>query len=227
VDDFDPAYIEEHSPEAVVVLGGDGTVQSVASAIIRSNKAVKIGILPGGGGNDIFERWYNRELEFFDADGFGSHPIFKIEYPDGQIEFATNTIEWGIGAIVAEKRENNEGRLFLGISKYFYLLLKALRLYNSWGSKIIIDGEEFYYDDLSSVVVGFGASSMGGGFIMFPEELEGENKRNAFVLIARGFGRKNGMSLILKLARMKHFEDDRVIYRKCSTLELVPDEVEA
>ncbi|MHA2501377.1 MAG: diacylglycerol/lipid kinase family protein [Candidatus Kariarchaeaceae archaeon] len=224
IDDFTSDYLKQNSPDAVVVLGGDGTVHSVCSTVLHSGLAIKVGILPGGGGNDIYDRWYYRDLEYFDKSNTSNHPVFKIEYADGHLQYATNTIEWGIGALVAQKRENNEGRVFLGMSKYFYLLLKSLRLYRSWESKVIIDGEEFDFDDLSAIVVGFGSSSMGGGYMMFPDEADTNQKREAFVLIARGFEKASGLSLIVKLARMKQYKDDRVIYKKFKNLELIPSD---
>ena len=82
------------------------------------------------------------------------------------------------------------------------------------------------FDDQSFVVVGFGSSTMGGGYIMFPEEHSGPNKDATLVLIAQGFSRFKALGLILKFVRAKKHKDHRLEYYPFNTLKLIPQDNE-
>jgi len=169
VQDLSENWLKERSPDGLIVMGGDGTINSTANIILNSGLDIPMGIIPGGGGNDFYQRQVGRCQED-NGSGITVHEVFELEYPNNiQKRCAVNTVEWGIGALVTEKRENNEGRFLTGMLKYFYLVIKSLFEFNSWKATIRIDGKDMEFDDLSSVVVGFGSSTMGGGYIMFPE----------------------------------------------------------
>ena len=222
VQELTEGWLKERSPDGLIVMGGDGTINSTANIILNSGLDIPMGIIPGGGGNDFYKRQLGRCQED-DGSGIIVHEVFELEYSSSiQKRCATNTIEWGIGALVAERRENNEGRFLTGMLKYLYLVIKSMPEFNSWKATIRIDGKEMEFDDLSSVVVGFGSSTMGGGYIMFPEERSGPNKDAPLVLIAQGFSRFKALGLILKFIRAKQHKDHRLQYYPFNTLELIP-----
>ena len=227
VQDLSENWLKERSPDGLIVMGGDGTINSTANIILNSGLDIPMGIIPGGGGNDFYQRQVGRCQEH-NGSGITVHEVFELEYSNNiQKRCAVNTVEWGIGALVAERRENNEGRFLTGMLKYFYLVIKSLFEFNSWKATIRIDGKDMEFDDLSSVVVGFGSSTMGGGYIMFPEECSGPNKDAPLVLIAHGFSGFKALGLILKFVRGKQHKDHRLQYYPFNTLELIPydDEV--
>lgn len=222
VQDLSENWLKERLPDGLIVMGGDGTINSTANIILNSGLDIPMGIIPGGGGNDFYQRQVGRCQED-NGSGITVHEVFELEYPNNiQKRCAINTVEWGIGALVAEKRENNEGRFLTGMLKYFYLVIKSLFEFNSWKATIRIDGKDMEFDDLSSVVVGFGSSTMGGGYIMFPEECSGPNRDAPLVFIAHGFSRFKALGLILKFVRAKQHKDHRLQYYPFNTLELIP-----
>jgi diacylglycerol kinase (ATP) len=215
-------WFKEHLPKRLVIMGGDGTIHSVANSILRSGLDIPMGIIPGGGGNDFFKRLIYRD-DHNGPDGFAYCDVFDVEYNDNATQkYAFNSLEWGIGAMVAARRENDEGKLLIGMLKYFYLAIKSLFTFNSWKATIRLDGKDMEFDNLSAVLVGFGSSSLGGGYILFPDECYGPNKNRPFVMIAEGFSRFNGLGLILKTIRKKQYNDPRVTYYPFRSLELIP-----
>lgn len=213
---FSESWLKENSPAGIIAMGGDGTVHSIANAVLQSGMDIPLGIIPGGGGNDAFERWMTGDT------GIAQKRVFEVEYPDANKIYAINNIEWGIGTLVAQRRENNEGNFLIGKLKYFYLVMKSLSSYNHWKGTIRLDGKDLEFDDLSAVIVGFGSSMMGGGYRLFPGEYNGPDKDEKFVMIAEGFSRFKGLGLILKFIREKQYEDPRVKYYPFETLELIP-----
>ncbi len=215
-------WLKERFPKRLVVMGGDGTVHSVANSILRCGLDIPIGIIPGGGGNDFFKRLINQG-DHNGPDGFTHYDVFDVEYTDNATKkYAINFLEWGIGAKIVIRRENNEGKLLTGMLKYLYLAIKSLFTFNSWNATIRLDGKDMEFDNLSAVVVGFGSSSLGGGHILFPDECYGPNKNRPFVMIAEGFSRFKGLGLLLKIVRKKQYKDPHVTYYPFRSLELIP-----
>jgi len=226
VQELTEGWLKERSPDGLIIMGGDGTINSTATIMLNSGLDIPMGIIPGGGGNDFYQRQAGRYQEE-NGSGITVHEVFELEYSNNiQKRYAVNTVEWGIGALVAERRGNNEGRFLTGMLKYFYLVIKSLLEFNTWKATISIDGKDMEFDDLSSVVVGFGSSTMGGGYIMFPEEGSGPNKDKPFVFIAQGFLRFKALGLILKFVRAKQHKDHRLEYYPFNTLELIPQDNE-
>ena len=215
-------WLKECLPKKLVVMGGDGTVHSVANSILRCGLDIPMGIIPGGGGNDFFKRLVNQS-DHNGPDGFTHYDVFDVEYSDNATKkYAINFLEWGIGAKIVIRRENNEGKLLTGMLKYLYLAIKSLFTFNSWKATIRLDGKDMEFDNLSAVVVGFGSSSLGGGHILFPDECYGPNKNRPFVMIAEGFSRFKGLGLLLKIVRKKQYKDPHVTYYPFRSLELIP-----
>lgn len=215
-------WLKECLPKRLVVMGGDGTVHSVANSILCCGLDIPMGIIPGGGGNDFFKRLIYRG-DHNGPDGFACHDVFDVEYGDNATKkYAINFLEWGIGAKIVIRRENNEGKLLTGMLKYLYLAIKSLFTFNSWKATIRLDGKDMEFDNLSAVVVGFGSSSLGGGHILFPDECYGPNKNRPFVMIAEGFSRFKGLGLLLKIVRKKQYKDPHVTYYPFRSLELIP-----
>jgi len=85
-----------------------------------------LGIIPGGGGNDFYQRQVGGCQED-NGSGITVQEVFELEYSNSiQKRYAVNIVEWRIGAQVAERRGNNEGRFLTGMLKYFYLVIKSL-----------------------------------------------------------------------------------------------------
>ncbi|MDF1557309.1 MAG: diacylglycerol kinase family protein [ANME-2 cluster archaeon] len=169
IENISEDWLMEQSPEGLIVLGGDATVHSVENAILNSGLDIPIGIIPGGEGNDFYLKLINRD-ETDGPEGLTHNDVFEVECPDSTSKkYAVNTLEWGIGAMVAARRENNEGRLLIGMVKYFYLVMKSLFTFNPLKATIRLNGKDLEFDDLSAVVVGFGSSTLGGGYRLFPD----------------------------------------------------------
>ncbi|MCL7413705.1 MAG: hypothetical protein M8353_08835 [ANME-2 cluster archaeon] len=215
-------WLKERLPERLAVMGGDGTIHSVANTILHCGLDIPVGIIPGGGGNDFFKRLMHQG-DYIGEDGYMNLGVFNVEYTDHTTQkYAINILEWGIGAEIVTRRENGEGKLLTGMLKYFYLAIKSLFTFNSWEATIRLDGKDIEFENLSAVVVGFGSSSLGGGHIVFPDECHGPNKNEPFVMIAEGFSRFGGLGLLLKLIRKKQYKDPRVMYYPFCSLELIP-----
>ena len=108
---------------AVVAVGGDGTVNEVASGLIGTNTA--LGIIPNGSGNgfarhlDISTRM-NRAIEMLNS----SEPIF-VDYGMVNDQPFFSTCGVGFDAVVAQDFSNSER----GIKGYIQSILKDIFQY--------------------------------------------------------------------------------------------------
>lgn len=60
VQDLSENWLKERSPDGLIVMGGDGTINSTANIILNSGLDIPMGIIPGGGGNDFYQRQVGR-----------------------------------------------------------------------------------------------------------------------------------------------------------------------
>ncbi len=210
LDELNLDKIAKLNPSHIIIVGGDGTVHHTMNFLLKNNIDVPIAILPAGGGNDIFKRIKKKHENY--SQIYLRHPVFEISVDNIPHAYAINTIEWGIGSYVAMRRDRNEARLLKGKTKYFYLVIKSLRQYIPWHSKVIIDSNEIVFDKLSAALIGFGQSTIAGGVVIFPGHQNDVDK--SFIMLGRDYSRLNGLVLLGKLANGTHLKEKKVIYQQ-------------
>jgi YegS/Rv2252/BmrU family lipid kinase len=155
-------HIRRERFSRAIVIGGDGTVNEVGSALLGSD--IVMGIIPGGSGNDFFKMTgTNGSLgSAFQTAFFGEPREVDVGTINRKPFF--NSVGVGFDAEVAEivKKERNKS----GIWAYLSAVFKALRNLRPIKIEIDLDGV-ILRKEISLVCIGNGRSS-GGGFYLTP-----------------------------------------------------------
>jgi len=129
------------SLDAIVVIGGDGTINEVVNGI--GNSGIPMGVVPSGSGNGLARHLgisliLRRALEII-KQGF-VQPIDIISIND---KLSVNVSGLGFDALVANKFQNIDKR---GLVSYIKIIVSEFMAYKPHRYKIIIDGEEIERD---------------------------------------------------------------------------------
>jgi YegS/Rv2252/BmrU family lipid kinase len=128
--------------EIIVAAGGDGTVNSIASAIVDTDKV--LGVLPLGTLNH-----FARDLKIpFDLEA-AAHAIVagntsKVDVGEVNDRIFLNNSSLGLYPIIVREREKRER---LGTSKwpaFFWATIQAFRRYPFLDVRLRVDDEQFY-----------------------------------------------------------------------------------
>ncbi|WP_395534612.1 diacylglycerol/lipid kinase family protein [Neobacillus thermocopriae] len=173
------AVIHDH-PKLVIAVGGDGTLHEVLNGI-KNHKNIKIGLIPGGSGND-FSREFQIPQDPLDAlkvllrlrkDRPAFIDIGKIMFQDGTEHYFINNMGAGFDALVAYKVNHSKvksilNKLGFGRLVYVYFLLKELFLYKTNTIDLMIDGTKSTFKQTWFVTVS-NQPYYGGGMKIAPD----------------------------------------------------------
>ena len=155
--------IKEHHTD-VVILGGDGTINETANALV--NRPVPISIIPTGTGNDFVKmiKVGKKEKEKFETAVYGTLKTIDAGICNDRIFM--NGVGVGFdGEIVVEMLRN---KTFLsGQPAYYYHVLRILSTYKERPFHYYLDGEEFK-NNLILLTIANG-TTFGGGFKLTPD----------------------------------------------------------
>ncbi|MFW5955239.1 MAG: diacylglycerol/lipid kinase family protein [Rhodothermales bacterium] len=165
--------------DAIVAVGGDGTVHEVAAGIIVAGISVPLGVAPFGSGNDFARVVRMHGPAEAIARSLLENRVHRIDYGiidwtalDGTSATDTfvNAAGCGFDALVA--REVINTRRWRGHLRYLATVLRCLRL---WTNPVVTvewwpstdEGETSWRGRLLLCTAGNGTSS-GGGFLLTP-----------------------------------------------------------
>lgn len=139
----DPASIWEHienfHPQAVVAVGGDGTVSMVAQLL--KGTAYILGIVPAGSGNglskDIGIPQNNLQLAF---DALLHGEVVKIDTLQANDYFFMHLADLGFNAHIVKLYDNSESR---GLTTYIRFVLQELFKYHAHTYDVETDNGSF------------------------------------------------------------------------------------
>jgi len=159
----------EGGVETLVAVGGDGTINEVASAILESGRDVALGIIPSGSGSDFVRSLelpkemaaavkivLDRKVVSIDAG--------KITFDDGAESFFVNVAGLGFDAVVAEYAI--ESRLPGSTLPYLASALRAMRVYHNMSMRI--ESDHGVWEGPAASVLFANAKYFGGGMKIAP-----------------------------------------------------------
>lgn len=124
--------------DIAVAVGGDGTVNEVASGLVGSN--VILGILPFGSGNGL-SRFLNIPMDIQKAiENLNTGHIELIDSAEMNGQPFFNMAGMGFDAHISEVFSHNKKRGFLS---YIKAAINEIAVYKSQRYHIIIDGKEY------------------------------------------------------------------------------------
>lgn len=156
------AISEKENFDAIIAIGGDGTVNEIGGALANSKCAM--GVVPAGSGNGL-ARHLKIPLNIKSA----LERIVSFEpqsYDTGKVNtrFFVGTCGFGFDAHIAEEFDKYPKRGFLSYAK---LIAKEYKKYTPPKFEITIDGKTFNRDALVCAVAN--SSQFGNGFTISPD----------------------------------------------------------
>ncbi len=155
------AASHKNTADAVVAVGGDGSVNEIGSALIGSNCA--LAIIPCGSGNGL-ARHAKIPLNFADAiKRINAFQIQKIDAGKVNNHYFLGTCGFGFDAHVAKKFDEYHKRGFLS---YIKLVMREYKKYIPQNFTVHVGGHTFKRTALMCSVAN--SSQFGNGFTISP-----------------------------------------------------------
>lgn len=205
----------EAEGESVLVLGGDGTVMEVVGALV--GRAVAVGILPGGTGNQL-ARHLGIPLDVPRAvRAVAQAPVVAMDLgrlSDGRV--FSLTAGFGLdAAMIAGARPSLKRRF--GVGAYVWSAARALPAVRSFSVRVDVDGEHFDAAAALVMVANVGAV-MDGRFGLGPGISPTDGLLDLCIYSADGAG--DGLGLAWRMARRDFRPDPRMTFRRGRRIRL-------
>jgi diacylglycerol kinase (ATP) len=201
----------------IIAVGGDGTLNEVARAIVK-NTSVVTGIIPAGTGNDFNQipgfpdRFTDKEWEIFFRKNITSHDVGIVN----DMIFL-NGMGIGFDAEVAAQNYTEEGLVRKGgADKYIWHIVKTLLFFREKRMKVKSDGSTHEIDCfMNTVSIG---RRFAGSFFLTPEAIANDGLLD--VCSIRKINLFHRFRLLMLVPKGKHIFDKRVHYFKTPAVNL-------
>ncbi|MFW5992293.1 MAG: YegS/Rv2252/BmrU family lipid kinase [Halanaerobiaceae bacterium] len=203
------ARIKREDYKALIIAGGDGTVNRIVNAMLANNINLPLGIIPAGTIND-FASYLNMPVDIqksfpvFLQDNFRKVDVGKVNNRYF-INVCAGGILTGVPHRTATFLKNR-----LGKAAYFIRGIKELTDFQSLKLKVTIDGEEFTEDFFLFLLLN---SRNTGGFKNITEEAKIDDGLLDFIAI-RGNKIYDVYNSLLNVFIYNRLDSDGIIYRQ-------------
>jgi diacylglycerol kinase (ATP) len=169
------AEAESTNYDAIIAIGGDGTVNEIGSSLVNTKCAM--GIIPAGSGNGL-ARHLKIPLNIRSA----LERIGRFEprsYDSGTVsgEFFVGTAGFGFDGYIAELFDQYDKRGFIS---YARLIAREYQSYEPKHFRIEINGESFDHKALVCAIAN--SSQFGNGFTISPESSMQDGKMEIILI---------------------------------------------
>ncbi|MBP81809.1 MAG: hypothetical protein CL395_07535 [Acidiferrobacteraceae bacterium] len=186
--------------EHLIVVGGDGTLNLAAHAVLdkRLGHKIRFSLLPAGTGSDFARtlaqcptvatlRQVPREPQSRPVD------VLRVDWPDGQYRYGINTVSAGIAGAVNTAMTASPGH---GSGAYLRATVKAFFHYRPGLCTLALNGQHWHHGDLTLLAITNG-SHFGQGMRVAPRAAvdDGQAEVVAVTGMSRGW-------LLLRLVRI-------------------------
>jgi diacylglycerol kinase (ATP) len=161
--------------DAVVVVGGDGSINEVGSALVNSE--VGLGIIPSGSGNGLAHHLnlpFNLGKSIQSINAFRTQKIDTLEING---HFGVNVSGVGFDARIAQEFAKVRRR---GFWSYFQIVLREFPKYIPQVYKIITDEQQIERDAL--LVCFANSSQFGNGVVIAPQAQINDGKMEVCIV---------------------------------------------
>ncbi|MCK0472201.1 diacylglycerol kinase family protein [Halalkalibacter sp. APA_J-10(15)] len=173
-----------HSLQAVVVIGGDGTINEVATALAYTQ--IPLGVIPAGSGND-FARCLGIPLQYRKALlRVFSHDQKKVDLLHLGQRYCLTVTGVGFDGKVAQTANEAKYKSWLnhfGLGGFSYVvsMLEVLRTYQPTKISLTVNGEKFALSDVWLVAVA-NAPNYAGGISICPQAVNNDGLLNICIV---------------------------------------------
>lgn len=190
------AELHQDKLEAIVAVGGDGTIHEVFNGLTNYS-ALPVGYIPAGSGND-FARGFSiplsplKALQFLlkrKGKGGRKIDIGRYQFSNRKKESTKSFINGlGIGFDADVAKATNESRykgwlnkIQLGRLAYFIMAIKLLFSYKTQEISVEVDGQSFVYSNVWLIAI-CNSPFLGGGMNIAPQAKVNDGKLHLCVL---------------------------------------------
>lgn len=204
-----------------VACGGDGTVNSVANAVLQAGSNAAMSVLPLGSGNDYVKAYGGKE-SFLDLDTLLTaepHPVDVIRVND---RYCVNAFHFGLDSAVAHTMNEVKSKPIIG-GKHAYAtgVLKAILCSMRTPCTIRVDGEVIHSGNMLLCTVTCG-EYVGGSYRCAPRTKLDDGL--AEICLVKPVSRLRFLSLMNAYKRGEHLTDPRfqsiILYRRGKVVEV-------
>lgn len=217
--------LKERTVQAVVAVGGDGTVHEVGQELI--GKGIPLGVVPAGSGND-----FARALGISTNIKKALERIISLNpYPMdvGQInqKFFVNGAGIGFDGAVAKRTNTSKGKRWLNQWKLgqFAYTISALRLLSTFrpiDMSLIIDGKDYFFSNVWLVAV-TNIPFYGGGMKVCPHAIHDDGILD--ICIVRNLSRIQFLKCLGKVFRGEHVYESGVMLMRAESITIDSKEI--
>jgi diacylglycerol kinase (ATP) len=210
-------YYADNGSKYIIGVGGDGTLNEIASLLLHE-KNVTIGIIPAGTGNDFIqilgfpnrfeeEHWevlFEKKSTSIDVGQCNGLPFF-------------NGMGLGFDAQVAAENYVEPGEVKKGGKyKYIYHILKTLLLYKE-KRMTVLSAENKHETDCFINTVSIGRR-FAGGFFLTPKAIANDGLLD--VCMIEKLSLLERIMILLKVPKGTHLQNKKVNYYQTSKIEI-------
>lgn len=212
VKDIEREAAEGEIVQAIIVIGGDGTIHEVVNGLI--DRKVPIVYIPGGSGNDFargaaIEKDYKRAMDIVLNESV-EEPFWlgAFETDEEKQRRFVNCIGFGFDAVVAKSAKSVPFRrvlnkLGLGTFIYLFALIRELITYKPFDITLEMDGVKREFKDLFLVTINNHAY-FGGGMKINP--LAKNNGEHLSVLVVDSISKWKVLALFSMVFTGRHLQ---------------------
>lgn len=205
----------------ILVVGGDGTHNEAAEAVLRAKADATLGLLPGGTANDFLRDLgaadVNEAAKRIAAGKPRTIDVGHVAHAGGERHFI-NVFHTGFAAKVGQLA--NRRLKWMGAAGYKAAVISGVVMLRSPGTKLTVDGE--VVDERLSLVAVCNTRHTGGGMDMAPMAVPDDGLLD--VIACRKIGRVGLLRLFPKIFPGTHIGDPRVLHLRGRKITIEPAE---
>lgn len=207
--------------DAVIVIGGDGTLHEVVNGMMarRDGSSIPIGLIPGGSGNS-----FAQDLGDVDAVGAARRiatagvrrvDLARVDMP-GRTVYAANIIGWGL---VTDINITAEGMRRFGERRYTLATLARITRLRSRPARLVLDGAP--QQDRYVFVIACNSQHTGKGMKMAPRARLDDGLID--LVLVRRASRVQLLKMFPKVFDGTHLSSPVVEYHQLKTFSIEPE----
>jgi len=213
--------IDLSDTDAILVLGGDGTMHEVVNGMLNreDNYKIPVGNIPTGSGNsllyDIGKYDIKKTIDLILKNNIRKIDVLKVSSKT-QIIYSINLVGWGMGndiGVLAEKLR------WLGPMRYN--VASIIEIFRFKGRKAILSIDNNKYEDYYTLITVCNTIHVGKGMKMAPKATLDDGKMD-IVMIKNNFTKFELLKLFPKLFSGEHIKNNKVIYKQAESFTLKP-----
>ncbi len=200
-----------------VGVGGDGTINEIAKAIIDKKDAV-LGIIPAGTGNDFIQiLGFPDRFEDKHWDTFFAQNIIAMDVGSVNGLHFLNGMGLGFDAEVAAQNYSDADTIKQGgKNKYIWHIVKTLLFFFFLRMTVLSNGKKNETDCfINTISIG---RRFAGGFFLTPKAIANDGLLDVCSIKQLSLGQR--FKILLKVPKGTHVNDEKVNYYQTNHIEL-------